>query len=451
MIGWIVAFLVHSTLWLGLAWLWTRLRPSTSARIRETVWYTAIAASLITPTVQTFASPGSTLWNLPLATRPGATAALEHAEGESHEAAERARGEHDRPLTAMAPTSAPREEAGLLESTASWAWAAIAGVFILWHCGRLEALRRRLGRREKVRDEGARHTLEQLSRRAGLSRSPRLTENDNLGSPIALGVGRRAEICVPTRALHELDGDEFRALLGHEVAHHARRDTLRLGTLNTLQAVLFFQPLLRVALHAVHAAAEEQCDDWAAEQVDDRLAMASCLTEVAAWVLPEDRRLPVPCMARRRSLLKVRVDRLMSDRPVPQVRGNAWRRLGAAGLLAVTPWLAPGVATSSESPPPERSHERDEGHDDEHARSRGEHSRGEGGEHRTRRDGEGRERGHGRERGQDEHRRRREGHHEHGRTGRGGLRRMLETIEALRRSVEARDEKPNPVNRSAGR
>ena len=54
MMEWLIAFLVHSTLWCGLAWLWLCLRPNSHARVRETIWYTAIAASFITPTAQTF-------------------------------------------------------------------------------------------------------------------------------------------------------------------------------------------------------------------------------------------------------------------------------------------------------------------------------------------------------------------------------------------------------------
>ena len=88
---------------------------------------------------------------------------------------------------------------------------------------------------------------------------------------------------------------------------------MRLLGLNLLQAVFFFQPLFRVACRQLHLAAEEQCDAWGASHLEDRLAMARCLTEVAAWVLPQDRRLLVAGMARRRSQLGVRVERLMDD------------------------------------------------------------------------------------------------------------------------------------------
>lgn len=70
---WLLAFGVHSTLWCGLARLWTRVRPGTHPRLRELVWYTAIAASFITPTAQHFVSAESAFWRVPL---PDAFASL---------------------------------------------------------------------------------------------------------------------------------------------------------------------------------------------------------------------------------------------------------------------------------------------------------------------------------------------------------------------------------------
>ncbi len=360
--GWLLAFLVHSTLWLSLAWLWTRLRPGMHARVREMIWYTAIAASRITPTVQALAPAEAAFWRLPVPVALASSPAGDHRATETSAAAHDARegAEHrGAPLSAEPPPARWR-------ALVPWAWLTVAGVLLLGCLGRIEALRRRIGRREDVRDPRALLALDRLRRRAGLSGTPRLTVSADLGSPIALGIGRSSEICVPTRALHELDREELRALLGHEIAHHMRHDALRLAALNALQAAFFFQPLLRLAARGIHRAAEEQCDDWAAMQIEDRLAMASCLTEVAAWVLRRDRRLPVPCTARRRSQLGRRVDRLMDERRSSEAPGGFWRGLGCVGLLAAAPWLAPSLAPTGEPP-----HEDPVG--GEHGPSAGEH------------------------------------------------------------------------------
>ncbi len=50
--NWLALFLVHSSLWLGIAWLVSRVFGRMGARTRETVWYTAITACLLTPTIQ---------------------------------------------------------------------------------------------------------------------------------------------------------------------------------------------------------------------------------------------------------------------------------------------------------------------------------------------------------------------------------------------------------------
>ena len=78
-----------------------------------------------------------------------------------------------------------------------------------------------------------------------------------------------------------------------------------------------------------------------------------------AWLwtrLRRDRQLPVPCMARRRSHLRVRVDRLMNDGGAREAPARIWRRLGAIGTLALALLLAPSVAPAVE---PGGPHEHD--------------------------------------------------------------------------------------------
>ncbi len=362
LMAWLLAFLVHSTLWCSIAWLGLRLFPRTHPRLRETIWYTALAASLITPTARTFASPEAAIWRLPA---PSFVVGAEraHAEGEQ--------GEHDRANVA-APTPArpageirgEREaahgegEAAHSDAAASpvWfrsagaAWLLLAGGLLAFYFLRLAMLRRRLLHREPVANPRASRALATLSRRAELDSPPRLTECHTLGSPLALGMGTRREICVPVRAFHELDDGELAALLGHEVAHHRRRDTVRLGILNVLQAVFFLQPLFRLAVREVRLATEEQCDDWAASQLEDRFAMASCLTEVAGWVVRRDRSIPVPCIGRRRSQLELRVRRLLNERGSSRPPARVWLGMSVAGVLILAPWFAPAVAPTGDLP-----------------------------------------------------------------------------------------------------
>lgn len=367
MISWMIAFAIHSTLWCGLAWLLLRLRPTTRARVRETIWHTALIASFVTPTVSSLTtSPAA--WQLQIL--PTATTANLGRETLGHE--EGREGDHnDGAAMATANSAWP--------TTVGWVWGSIASILVLGYAMRLRAMHDRLDKRQQVDDPRVLATLSRMSQKAGLAEAPELTESDELGSPIALGIGNQREICVPTRALQELDGEELEALLGHELAHHMRRDALRLNVMNALQAVFFFQPLLRVAARDVQFAAEEQCDAWAANQLNDRFAMATCLTEVATWVLARDRRMPAPCMGRHCSQLAQRVHRLTeSDRAIG-VPSRSMRAISSFAVVVVGSLLAPTVTSADANVT-----------QGEHVRPRTEsHGRGEGGrrEHRSREHG----------------------------------------------------------------
>lgn len=353
---WLFAFLLHSTLWFSVAWLLTRSRKKMHPASRETVWYTAIVVSLVTPSVHVL-GPGdlSSFWQLTLpgflspATDPGLLA-----------------GEHT-----VSPQ--PGESGFPWEATLLGIWFSTAGVLLVRYISRLVVLRRGLAREIVSRGSPEWIILRDLSRKAGLKRTPRLTESKDLGSPIAFGIGYLAEICVPTRAIHELDSGEFSAMLGHEIAHHQRRDPIRLSAMNVLRSLFFFQPLLRVAGRDVQWAAEEQCDALAATHTQDPVAVARCLTEVAGWVLPRNHHLPVAGMAGSRSHLVQRVDRLIDHDGRTGVRGRHWRRLGSLSVLVLAPWLAPGITPAAELP-----HADFNGVEGETEESRAEHRAGDG-------------------------------------------------------------------------
>jgi len=339
---WLLTFAVHSTLWCGTGWLSLRLFPAARARLRETIWHTALAASLITPTIHSLTSPGSAVWRLPV---PSFIAAGERESGE-----EPGHKDGAASISTHAGEEARHDDDAAYESRPAFAavlWLVLAGGLLAFHFLRLARLRASLRDREPVTDPRASRALAAFAGSAAVA-PPRLTESHSLRSPVALGVGIRREICVPARALRELDEKELRALLGHEVAHHMRRDTVRLLVLNVLQAVFFFQPLFRLAARQLRLAAEELCDDWAASQLDDRLAMASCLTEVAGWVVRRDRRVPVPCMGRRRSQLELRVRRLVNEHRSLRAPSRPWRHAGALGLLVLAPLVAPAVAPGAD-------------------------------------------------------------------------------------------------------
>jgi HEAT repeat protein/beta-lactamase regulating signal transducer with metallopeptidase domain len=222
-------------------------------------------------------------------------------------------------------------------------WATIALALALIHGARRMILVGRLGDRETVSDGRLLDLLVELSRDAGLRTAPRLTTTTRISSPIALGM---REICVPESALTELDLEQQRSMLAHELAHLARRDPLWMGVASLVECVLWFQPLNRVARRQIARAAEFLCDDWAVRRTGSGIALARCLAQVAEWVQASPLGVPVAGMAEERSLLVSRVARLLEG-ATPAARPRRALSFAAAGVLAATIIVAPGVSSTS--------------------------------------------------------------------------------------------------------
>jgi beta-lactamase regulating signal transducer with metallopeptidase domain len=198
------------------------------------------------------------------------------------------------------------------------------------------------GRRPIVAPWGL-HEL-QPAPRVGLCVAP------NLRVPLVYGVWR-PEVCVPARALIELDADALRAIVAHELGHVVHRDPLWRWIGLLLERVLFFQPLLRLANRELTAASELLADAWAVERTRRPLALAESLTVVAAWVRPRAFASPAPAMAGQRSQLRRRVERLVEADATGIV--DPWPRWLAPGLTIAVAGLvafAPGVSAQAMCP-----------------------------------------------------------------------------------------------------
>jgi beta-lactamase regulating signal transducer with metallopeptidase domain len=233
------------------------------------------------------------------------------------------------------------------------AWAALGLLGVLGVTASFVALYRRLAGREILRTGPLVDTLDALRLRAGLRRRVRLSISSRVTAPFSTGLFF-PEICLPRAAVARLTPAQQEVLLAHELGHLLRRDPAWFTASYLLERVFFFQPLNRVARHELSELAELACDDWAVRWTGSRLALASCLTEVAGWLVSEPRRqLALPGLTAPRSPLGRRIARLLDDRRSPASEPRTRRfALVALAALGLTVAAVPGI--SAASPAPER-------------------------------------------------------------------------------------------------
>lgn len=123
--------------------------------------------------------------------------------------------------------------------------------------------------------------LEELRGRARFGRSVRLSVSDRIGSPVAFGL-LRPEISLPPRTSH-LAPELARAVLAHELAHHARGDLFWCRLARTLRWAFVFQPMLVLVERRIAASGEVLADDLAVRWTRDGRGLARSLAVVAEW------------------------------------------------------------------------------------------------------------------------------------------------------------------------
>ena len=230
------------------------------------------------------------------------------------------------------------------------AWFVIAAVLTGWFVMARGRFLNAIEPRHSANNTLAGNALRYLQREGGISRPVMLTVSDRLTSPVALSSD---EICLPTRALAELDPVRMESILAHELAHLERRDPAWLTIARLIETIFFFQPLNILARRRMQEAAEFASDALASTRVTRPLDLAHCLARVAEWTIAAPR-LPVPAMAEggdgRRGALVRRVERLTTGRVIPENAPGRGVRLAAVVALVGLIMLAPRAAVGAERP-----------------------------------------------------------------------------------------------------
>src|SRR5437867_305410 len=342
LLAWLLTYLIHSTVLLGIAWFVTRrrrLEPAAS----DLLWKVALLASLVTGTIQSrleLSTPAAV--TLPVATLPQAARPNEPAGATGPGRKPGVSANTGASVTAPSPSRAPS-----LPLVVVLVWGVIALGSSLHYVARRLILVGRLTDRRTVSDGPLAATLAELQRTAGYRRRVHLTMARTISSPVALGL---SEICVPELALSDLGAEQQRSMLAHELAHLARRDSLWLAGASLIERCFFFQPLNRLARRELETTAEYLSDEWATRKTGSAVALAKCLATVAEWIQASPLGVPVAGLAERRSLLVSRISRLLEGRlPSSPASRRGWAvaaALGVAVTIAAAPRVSQGVAAA---------------------------------------------------------------------------------------------------------
>src|SRR5882762_7830574 len=343
LLAWLLTYLIHSTVLLGVAWLVTRgrrLEPAAS----DLLWKVALLASLVTGTIQSrleLSTPRAVTF--PVATLPQAAPQNQPAAPALESAIPGVRA------PVRQSTGASVSRAPSLPLVVVLLWGAIALGSSLHYVARRLILVGRLTDRRAVRDGPLAATLAELQRTAGYRRRVHLTMARTISSPVALGL---SEICVPELALSDLAAEQQRSMLAHELAHLARHDSVWLAGASLIERCFFFQPLNRLARRELETTAEYLSDGWAMRKTGSAVSLAKCLATVAEWIQASPLGVPVAGLAERRSLLVTRIARLLDGRlPSSPASRRGWAAVAALGVLvtiAAAPRVSEGVTAGSQ-------------------------------------------------------------------------------------------------------
>jgi len=266
--AWMLTYLVHSTLLVLGVWVVTSLR-SLRDTTRDVLWKLALVGGLISASVQ------SVVAREPLGGQLRLDARRAH-QGKPMRVTVREHTDGNRARLFVSDTRGTRWTAIVMVL-----WATGAGSALLWLTWAHARAARAFDDRTSLEDAPIASRLSALLARSGIRRDIALTCSANIASPVALASG---EVCLPRRALVELDAPEQESMLAHEVAHVVRRDPHWLIAARVIEAVFFVQPLNRLARHRMQALAEFLCDDWAVQRTSQPVTLAKCLAAVAEWV-----------------------------------------------------------------------------------------------------------------------------------------------------------------------
>lgn len=364
---WLGTYLLHSTVLFGFAWAIDRWRLMRSPALCELLWRAAMIGALVTATAQTAgvakrAPMASLLSFAPRTAAPAAspiTGEVAAAQAAFAALAADTADTANSVATPLAtdpalPTLNPTDSAGAGSrafSSGRWTTSILPRlVVMIWLAGAALLILRLAAHGWRARRDLADRAPSEASIRRELASIcdaqrlsvPELSVTPAIAGPVALPNG---EIVLPPWVSDLLDARQQRAVLAHELAHQVRRDPQWLVLALALDAVLWLQPLHRLARRRLAALAELEADAWAARLLRDPRALAESLaacaerlfsTRIALWSAG------MVTGPRHDCPLLERIDRLLKGTPMSHPTSFWPARAGALIVLTAGVFLLPG-------------------------------------------------------------------------------------------------------------
>jgi beta-lactamase regulating signal transducer with metallopeptidase domain len=359
----VVGFAIRASVLLGGAWLVTLAMRRASAASRHLIWTAATAGVLMLP-VFAVVVPAWNVVVLPAVVAPSKVAEVASvtagtdkpaatpgaSDGASAAAVAPAPGSdalvHSAEAASPAALPRPTFVDGLARAYAAlnarvlfaMAWLALSALLLVRLAianGRVATWKRIS---QPVEDASILALITRLCRQYGIQRPVTLLENDRTDVPVTWGIIYPV-VLLPT-AWARWDDEQRIAVLTHELAHVKRLDAFTQQLAQAMVALLWFNPLVWVAVRRMRLEREHACDDFvlltgarATRYADELLGLARRLarpTAPAAAAL---------AMARR-SELEGRLLAILD----PYVRRDAVRRARVAVVIAAVVVLATPLA-----------------------------------------------------------------------------------------------------------
>lgn len=202
---------------------------------------------------------------------------------------------------------------------------------------RLALMQRFIAQRGVPADPVLQAVADRLSERLGTARGRVLL--CVYDRPLALTWGLwRPAVLLSTWMVQHLDRRELEAVLAHELAHVARRDSLVIWLATVLRDAFFYLPTSWAAYRQLQREKETACDDLAVSVTGRPLALASALAKVWQHAVETPGLDPAQPLASASELIEGRITRLLTAPggaagPAPDHRWTLG--IGAAALAGL--------------------------------------------------------------------------------------------------------------------